>query len=111
MQNFKAKITASANETFEAWREGQHDDLVLAVALAVWGGENLGLGPWDVTVDPRDRLEAHKAPAGVFAVDQLREAGDDQDARLDAYARKEMGEDWGGDDPTMGGLLPPGGLW
>ncbi len=112
MQTFKSKITASANETFEAWREGQHDDLVLAVALAVWGGENLGMGPWDVTTDPRDRLAALRAPAGVFVTDHLqREAGDDQDARLDAYDRKEMGEEFGGDDPTWHGLLPEGGNW
>jgi hypothetical protein len=36
---FKVKITLSANETFEAWRERDHDDLVLAVALAAWLGE------------------------------------------------------------------------
>jgi hypothetical protein len=38
--NFKVKITISANETFEAWRERDHDDLVLAVALAAWFGEH-----------------------------------------------------------------------
>ncbi len=38
-QNFKVKITAAANETFGAWRDGQHDDLVLATALAAWYGE------------------------------------------------------------------------
>ena len=36
MVNFKMKITAAGNDTFEAWRSGQHDDLVLAVALACW---------------------------------------------------------------------------
>lgn len=36
---FRVKITVAANETFEAWRERDHDDLVLAVALACWGGE------------------------------------------------------------------------
>jgi hypothetical protein len=41
-QNFRVKITAAANETFEAWRERDHDDLVLAVALACWLGEQLG---------------------------------------------------------------------
>ena len=41
LQNFKVKITASANETFEAWRERDHDDLVLSVGLAAWVGENL----------------------------------------------------------------------
>jgi hypothetical protein len=37
--NFRVKITAAANETFGAWRDGQHDDLVLAVALACWLAE------------------------------------------------------------------------
>ena len=42
---FRVKITAAANETFEAWRERDHDDLVLAVALAVWWGEQRGSSP------------------------------------------------------------------
>jgi hypothetical protein len=39
LEAFRVKVTASANETFEAWRERDHDDLVLAVALAAWVGE------------------------------------------------------------------------
>ena len=39
LQNFRVKVTVAANEVFEAWREGQHDDLVLAVAIAVWLAE------------------------------------------------------------------------
>jgi len=39
MLNFKRKITLTGNDTYEAWREGQHDDLVLATALAVWYAE------------------------------------------------------------------------
>ncbi len=40
LQNFKVKINlATGNESFEAWREKDHDDLVLAVAIAVWLGE------------------------------------------------------------------------
>jgi hypothetical protein len=38
--NFQVKITPAANETFGSWREGQHDDLVLAVAMAAWLGEH-----------------------------------------------------------------------
>jgi hypothetical protein len=38
---FRVKVTASANETFEAWRERDHDDLVLAVATAAWVGERV----------------------------------------------------------------------
>lgn len=33
---FQAKITDAANVVTGAWREGQHDDLVLALALAQW---------------------------------------------------------------------------
>jgi hypothetical protein len=36
LQQFQVKITAAAHETFGVWRDGQHDDLVLAVALACW---------------------------------------------------------------------------
>ena len=39
LETFQVKLTAAANEAFGAWREGQHDDLVLAVALAAWAGE------------------------------------------------------------------------
>jgi hypothetical protein len=37
--NFRVKLTAAGNDQYEAWREGQHDDLVLAAALALWYGE------------------------------------------------------------------------
>src|SRR3954454_11630051 len=43
LANFSAKITQHANDTYEAWREGQHDDLVLALALASWSLER-GVG-------------------------------------------------------------------
>ncbi|MFI5165536.1 MAG: hypothetical protein ACHQQS_02865 [Thermoanaerobaculales bacterium] len=58
--NFQVKITANAHDVYGAWREGTHDDLVLAVALACWWGEHspgrawlkliergIGFGPWD----------------------------------------------------------------
>jgi hypothetical protein len=48
-QTFRVKVTAAGNETFEAWRERDHDDLVLAVALAAWLGERT---PWDSGAEP-----------------------------------------------------------
>ncbi len=38
--NFRVKINIStAHDSYEAWREGDHDDLVLSVALVCWAGE------------------------------------------------------------------------
>jgi len=39
LQNFRVKITPTAHEVFGAWRDGDHDDLVLAVVLACWWAE------------------------------------------------------------------------
>jgi hypothetical protein len=44
LMTFQVKITAAANESFGPWRAGQHDDLVLAVALAAWAGETALVG-------------------------------------------------------------------
>jgi len=33
---FRAKISRTGHDTYEAWRESDHDDLVLALALACW---------------------------------------------------------------------------
>ena len=34
--NFKVKIGVSGHDTYEAWREGIHDDIVLSAAMGVW---------------------------------------------------------------------------
>jgi hypothetical protein len=36
LMSMRVAVSASGHERFEAWREGSHDDLVLAVALAWW---------------------------------------------------------------------------
>ncbi len=36
LQAFKRKVTPAGSDSYAAGREGQHDDLVLAVALAAW---------------------------------------------------------------------------
>jgi hypothetical protein len=39
--NFKVKIDpVTSHDSYRAWREGIHDDLVLSLALACWIGEN-----------------------------------------------------------------------
>jgi hypothetical protein len=39
LEAFRVKITASIHEVYEAWRERDKDDLVLALAMAAWVGE------------------------------------------------------------------------
>jgi hypothetical protein len=39
LANFQMKITLAGNDTYGAWREGTHDDLVLALACALWAGD------------------------------------------------------------------------
>jgi hypothetical protein len=51
LQTFRVKITASMKETFEAWRERDHDDLVLATCLACWAGERF-LKPCELPEPP-----------------------------------------------------------
>jgi hypothetical protein len=65
LQNFQVKITAAANETFGVWRDGQHDDLVLAVALACWWGERNPPAYEGMFSSGGESLIAN-APEGVF---------------------------------------------
>jgi hypothetical protein len=41
MADMRVKVTAAGNTQFGAWREGAHDDLVLAVAPACWGARKM----------------------------------------------------------------------
>ena len=53
LREMRVKVSAGGHESFEAWRSGAHDDLVLATALACWrskwlvppvlGGRRLGM--------------------------------------------------------------------
>jgi len=45
MDAMRVRQTAEGHEQFGAWREGEHDDLVFAVALAHWGAKKIG-GLW-----------------------------------------------------------------
>ncbi len=41
MQAFRMKINLETmHDSYGAWREGTHDDLLLALAIACWYGEN-----------------------------------------------------------------------
>jgi hypothetical protein len=76
LEQFSAKITAAGNETFGAaadWRERPHDDIVLAIALALWAGERFHIGPLPPPMrDPGNRSVVDSAPPGVFLDDKDR---------------------------------------
>lgn len=52
LQNFRVKIDPkTAHDSYSHWREAEHDDLVLATALAAWFR-----GWWNTNLDTRDAL-------------------------------------------------------
>jgi hypothetical protein len=76
---FRVKVTAGGNDTLEAWRERPHDDLVLAVALAVWWAERFS-GDGEVFVGPPPLADFCAQFPGVFP---------DLDAEHRAYRHRE----------------------
>lgn len=44
LMNFKVTISQKGHDSYEAWREGIHDDMVLATALALWTAIHIGGG-------------------------------------------------------------------
>jgi hypothetical protein len=75
MSTFKVKVnSATGNESFESWREKDHDDLVLAVGLACWFGElhppfqapKAIPNPRRHPLGPQPGYQAHAARRGLF---------------------------------------------
>jgi hypothetical protein len=60
--NYRYTISEAGNHRFGSWREGQHDDLLLALCLAVWAAEKRSPPVAPVLVDtshvPFPRLES-----------------------------------------------------
>jgi hypothetical protein len=56
METFQVKVTETRNETFPSWREKDHDDLVLALALIIWYGERHGCGDWSGPIGPTNTI-------------------------------------------------------
>jgi hypothetical protein len=45
LREMRVKMTPAGNEQYGAWREGKHDDLVFAVALACWAARKVYPNP------------------------------------------------------------------
>jgi hypothetical protein len=67
LATFRMKATAAEGDPLESWREGSHDDLVLAVALALWKAEQGPEPEWNIIHLRRDPLaQGGPAPDVVF---------------------------------------------
>ena len=61
---FRVQITLTDHDTYEPWRERAHDDLVLALSVAVWCAlrQRTGSESWDEYLDGWSR---RRAGAGI----------------------------------------------
>lgn len=66
LRNFKVKVTQAANEVFSAWREGDNDDMVLALAVAAWYADRAAAPIDNRAAASSGRSLLADAPAGVF---------------------------------------------
>ena len=59
--NFRVRISGAGHDSYGAWREQEHDDLVLAVGLAAWLAEK-GLEPSSLYItEDLQRLKKERA--------------------------------------------------
>jgi hypothetical protein len=94
---FRVKVSSAGHETFEAERERDHDDLVMAVALGCWLGERVPppyRGPLFLYPDPtqdeagiRLLYESDDGDRQVFRIHGQEVVFDDRETR-DAWARR-----------------------
>lgn len=81
--NFRVKVNIAGHDAYGAgveWRDGAHDALVLAVALAVWYGENQTSGY--VEFSPNSRQPYTPTGAGYWMSD---DDDEDSDATPDGF--------------------------
>ena len=80
MRSFKLKVSAeTGHQSFEAWRSGDHDDLVLMAAQACWWSSRL-IRP--ASADPRDAETKAAAEMKAAAFRRVREAKKREEERL-----------------------------
>jgi hypothetical protein len=70
LMNFTVRLSDAGRDSYGVWREGIHDDLVLAVALACWVAER-GMLPSGLKrprrSDPNRRLMKRNCPISTFS--------------------------------------------
>ncbi|MDD1753960.1 MAG: hypothetical protein LUQ38_12840 [Methanotrichaceae archaeon] len=65
--NFKVKIDPqTAHDSYSAWRESEHDDLVLSVALACWYAETRPKSHRFAYFNPGQKIICKYRPPGTL---------------------------------------------
>jgi hypothetical protein len=92
IKNFKVKITEQANETFAAWRAGEHDDIVLALAVAMFIAEKCPAWLLDAfRIDPKGGLG--RIPEGLTIHDAFNADAADSSRFHSADWNRELDDD------------------
>ncbi len=97
IRQFRVKVTAAGNETFEALRERDHDDMVLSVALACWYHERGGNRIIFHVMDPNAAREAIEAANAVQPVEEsliVEHTLEEIEAELKRVLEKEKQDFW-----------------
>lgn len=82
LESFRVTLSQKGKDSYEAWREQDHDDLILALGLAAWWGERR----WPVTWE---RVAINVAtPRGQELSERAKERQTEE--RADRQAREEL---------------------
>jgi hypothetical protein len=60
LASMEVRVTSGGREQYGAWRQGTHDDLVFAVALAWWGAREAHPAPDEFWLDRREAERAEE---------------------------------------------------
>jgi hypothetical protein len=63
-RNFQWKVSKTGQDLYGAWREGQHDDLLLAAAIGVWWGQRTAMRPRPRPLGEDDTYRGERAWMG-----------------------------------------------
>ncbi len=109
IRQFRVKVTTAGNETFEALRERDHDDMVLSVALACWYHERGGNRVIFHVLDPVAAREAIEKANAVQPPEEpliAEHTPEEIEAELKRVMEKEKQDFW----KRMAGGEEPGGF-
>lgn len=87
LSDFRSRFTESANEVFGPEKSSQHDDLVLALALAAWSGDLLR-EPFELPYDvPKPQPPAPSKTRLQEIIEEMQAEDDREDGYSNPWRR------------------------